>query len=101
MPTPENPRTGAYKELVEQGHDLHELLALMAPRPFLVSGGSEDPPSRWQALNHVVAVNRLLGATNRVAMTHRPGHTPTPESNEQIYLFLEHFLREAPAANPL
>ena len=99
VPTPENPRTGAYKELLEQGHDLHELLALMAPRPFLVSGGSEDPPSRWQALNHVVAVNRLLGATNRVAMTHRQGHTPTPESNEQIYLFFEHFLRETPATN--
>jgi len=90
----------AYKELVEQGHDLHELLALMAPRPFLVSGGSEDPPSRWQALNHVVAVNRLLGATNRVAMTHRQGHTPTPESNEQIYLFFQHFLRDTPATNP-
>jgi hypothetical protein len=96
VPTLENPRTGAYKELVEQGHDLHELLALMAPRPFLVSGGSEDPLSRWQALNHVVAVNRLLGATNRVAMTHRQGHTPTPESNEQIYLFFEHFLNHAP-----
>ena len=100
VPTPESPRTGAYKELVEQGHDLHELLALMAPRPFLVSGGSEDPPSRWQALNHVVAVNRLLGATNRVAMTHRQGHTPTPESNEQIYLFFQHFLRDTPATNP-
>ena len=101
VPTPENPRTGAYKELVEQGHDLHELLALMAPRPFLVSGGSEDPPSRWQALNHVVAVNRLLGATNRVAMTHRQGHTPTPESNGQIYLFFEHFLQKTPPTNPL
>jgi dipeptidyl aminopeptidase/acylaminoacyl peptidase len=100
VPTPENPRTGAYKELFEQGHDLHELLALMAPRPFLVSGGSEDPPSRWQALNHVVAVNRLLGATNRVAMTHRPGHTPTPESNEQIYLFFEHFLQAKKVAGP-
>ena len=99
LPTPENPRTGAYKELVEQGHDLHELLALMAPRPFLVSGGSEDPPSRWQALNHVVAVNRLLGATDRVAMTNREGHTPTQESNEQIYAFFEHFLQEKPATN--
>jgi hypothetical protein len=100
LPTPENPRTGAYAELVEQGHDLHELLALMAPRPFLVSGGSEDPPSRWQALNHVVAVNGLLGATNRVALTHRQGHTPTPESNEQMYLFFEHFLQVTPSTKP-
>src|SRR5690606_35909054 len=44
VPTAENPRTGAYKRLIEQGRDLHELHALMAPRPFLVSGGSEDPP---------------------------------------------------------
>ena len=93
VPTKENPRTGAYKEFVEKGHDLHELHALMAPRPFLVSGGSEDPPARWQALNHTVAVNRLLGYTNRVAMTNRKGHTPTAESNEQIYLFFERFLK--------
>lgn len=93
VPTKENPRTGAYKVLIEDGRDLHELQALMAPRPFLVSGGSEDPPTRWQALNHVVAVNKLLGHTNRVAMTNRDGHTPTPESNEQIYLFFEHFLK--------
>lgn len=93
VPTKDNPRSGAYKELIESGHDLHELHTLMAPRPFLVSGGSEDTTARWQALNHAVAVNRLLGFTNRVAMTNRQGHTPTPESNEQIYLFFEYFLK--------
>jgi hypothetical protein len=93
VPTSGNPRTGAYQRLFETGHDLHELLALMAPRPFLVSGGSEDPPSRWQALNRVVEVNRLLGYTNRVALTSRPAHTPTAESNEQIYVFFEYFLK--------
>jgi hypothetical protein len=90
--TPDSPRTGAYKALVEAGHDLHELHALMAPRPFLVSGGSEDPPERWAALNHAIDVNALLGQTNRVAMTNRPDHTPTAESNEAIYAFFEHFL---------
>jgi len=93
--TPDNPRTGAYAKLVAQGHDLHELHALMAPRPFLVSGGAEDPPSRWIALNHAVAVNRLLGFSDRVAMTNRTAHPPTEESNEQIYLFLESFLKPA------
>ena len=91
--TPANPRTAAYKTLVETGHDLHELHALMAPRPFLVSGGSEDPPERWVVLNHAIAVNRLLGHDNRVAMTNRPTHDPTPESNEAIYVFFEHFLK--------
>jgi len=97
VPTDANRRTGPYKRLVEAGRDLHELHALMAPRPFLVSGGSEDPPERWKALNHAVAVNRLLGFENRVAMTNRPAHTPTEESNGQIYLFFEHFLKYEPA----
>lgn len=91
--TTENPRTGAYKEIFESGHDLHELLALMAPRPFLVSGGSEDALERWRPLNRVIGVYQLIGATNRVAMTNRPDHTPTPESNEQIYSFFERFLK--------
>ena len=90
--TPDNPRTGAYKTLVETHHDLHELHALMAPRPFLVSGGAEDPPARWVVLNHAIAVNHLLGFQNRVAMTHRPAHPPTEESNELIYRFFQHFL---------
>lgn len=90
--TADNPRTGAYKTLIERGHDLVELQALMAPRPFLVSGGAEDPPKRWTALNHIIAVNHLLGAENRVAMTNREKHEPNPESNAVIYRFFEHWL---------
>jgi hypothetical protein len=71
----------------------------MAPRPFLVSGGAEDTLHRWRALNHAIAVNKLLGHSNRVAMTNRHGHSPTPESNEQIYLFFERFLKNAPGRN--
>ena len=65
----------------------------MAPRPFLVSGGSEDPPERWRALNHSVAVNRLLGHRDRVGMTNRPTHDPTPESNDTLCTFFEWALR--------
>jgi hypothetical protein len=100
IPTEANPRTGAYKRLVEAGHDLHELHALMAPRPFLVSGGSEDGPEQWKALNHAVAVNDLLRAKNRVAMTNRKGHSPTDESNEQLDLFFEYPLKQGPSAAP-
>ncbi|HVR76512.1 MAG TPA: acetylxylan esterase [Planctomycetota bacterium] len=92
VPRDDNPRTGAYRTLMERGQDLHELHALMAPRPFLVSGGSEDPPARWSALRHAVEVNRLLGHEDRVAMTNRAEHTPSAESNEVLYLFFEHFL---------
>jgi len=92
--TAENPARGLYPELMRQGRDLHELHALMAPRPFLVSGGSEDPESRWQPLGHIVQINRLLGHENRVGMTNRPDHSPNLESNEVIYTFFEHFLKQ-------
>ena len=65
----------------------------MAPRPFLVSGGTADLPERWSALNHVVAVNKVLGFDHRVALTAREGHTPTAEANEQVYSFFEWCLR--------
>ncbi|GJM27926.1 MAG: hypothetical protein DHS20C17_05610 [Cyclobacteriaceae bacterium] len=91
--TDENPARGLYPKLVADGFDLHELHALMAPRPFLVSGGAEDPAERWTALNHTIKVNELLGYKNRVAMTNRPKHDPNPESNQQIYSFFEYFLK--------
>ncbi|MBI3416025.1 MAG: prolyl oligopeptidase family serine peptidase [Verrucomicrobia bacterium] len=94
VPAADNPRTGAYKRMIAQGRDLHELHALIAPRPFLVSGGAEDQPSRWIALNHVIAVNQLLGFTNRVAMTNRKEHSPDELSNAQLCAFFEHFLME-------
>jgi hypothetical protein len=88
-----NPRTGPYKTMIERGMDLHEIHALIAPRPFLVSGGSEDLAERWIALNHTIAVNKLLGFESRVGMTIRKSHDPTEESNEVLYAFFEHFLR--------
>ena len=91
--TETNPATGLYPKLLKEGMDLHELHALMAPRPFLVSGGSEDGPHRWQALNRTLEVYDLLGVKNRVAMTNRPMHSPTEESNEVIYQFFERFLK--------
>jgi hypothetical protein len=92
VPTEDNPRTGAYQRLIADGRDLHEIHALIAPRPFLVSGGSEDPVERWAALNHTVAVNKLLGHEHRVGMTNRPDHTPNAESNAVLYAFFEEFL---------
>jgi hypothetical protein len=89
-----NPRTGAYERLLKEGRDMHELHALMAPRPFMVSGGGQDRPEHWVALNHTIHINKLLGHTNRVAMTMRENHNPTREANEQVYAFFEHFLKK-------
>jgi dienelactone hydrolase len=96
MITTDNPAYGLYPKLVKEGYDLHELHALMAPRPFLVSGGSEDTKERWVPLNHSVAVNSLLGYSNRVAMTNdRAEHLPTALSNERAYLFFDYFLKHS------
>ncbi|MEO2028211.1 MAG: dienelactone hydrolase family protein [Fuerstiella sp.] len=91
--TEANPGRGLYLQLLEQKRDLHELHALMAPRPFLVSGGAVDPPSRWRALNHLVQINETLGYRRRVGMTNRPDHSPNEKSNAVIYGFFDHFLR--------
>jgi len=89
----DSPRTGAYKQLIAHGHDLVEFQALMAPRPFLVSGGAEDPPKRWLPLNHLRTVNQMLGYEDRVAMTNREKHDPNPESNDAIYAFFMRWLK--------
>ena len=91
----ENPNR-LYPQLQKEGYDLHELHALMAPRPFLVSGGSSDPVERWIPLNHTIAVNKLLGYNNRVAMTNRIEHSPDKSSNETMHLFFDYFLGEGP-----
>ena len=79
----------------------------MPPRPFLVSGiqGGPDPkeehtdkPLRWRALNHVVAVNKLLDYENRVAMTNdRPEHHSTRKALKQVLAFFDYFLKHGKA----
>ena len=93
IPTEKNPRTGPYKKLMAEKRDLTDLHALLAPRPFFVSGGAEDTAERWKALNHSVAVNKLLGESNRVAMTNRPKHDPNAEANEALYQWFEWVLK--------
>jgi tetratricopeptide (TPR) repeat protein len=58
---------------------------------------AEDPPRNWQALNHLVAVNDLLGQKHRVALTARQGHVPTPAALELELAFLEYWLKEGAA----
>jgi dienelactone hydrolase len=96
IPSATNPRTGLYKELIDGGHDLVDLHALMAPRPVLVGGGVQDPPKNWVALNHLVAVNKVLGYRDRAFLTARATHIPTPAALELELAFLEYFLKYAP-----
>jgi dienelactone hydrolase len=93
VPSDKNPRTGAYTRLVKDGRDLTDIHALICPRPFLVSAGSEDPPERWTALHHSIAVNNLLGAKDKVAMTNRPQHSPDEKANAVVWEFFEKWLK--------
>jgi hypothetical protein len=93
IPNEKNPRTGPYKKLMADGRDLTDLHALLAPRPFFVSGGAEDQPERWKSLNHSIAVNKLLGAELRVGMTNRKEHSPNAEANELLYTWFEWVLK--------
>ena len=83
--------------MIESGRDLHELHA--ADRAAAVPGIGRPGRSavRWTALNHSLAVNRLLGFTNRVAMTQRESHTPTEASNAELCAFFRLFLANASA----
>jgi dienelactone hydrolase len=92
-PAESDVRRGAYPVLRQKNMDLNELHALMAPRPFLVSGGSEDQPERWKALMSTVKVNEFLGYQNRVGMSNRPEHMPDEASNVVMMNFFEYFLK--------
>lgn len=93
VPNADRPRTGLYKRLFEEKRDLNDLHALICPRPVLVSGGTEDPPENWRALNHLVAVNKLLGHENRVGLTSRKTHIPDAPALAQTVQFFEYFLK--------
>jgi len=93
VPSESNPRTGLYKQLVDAGDDLVDLHALMAPRPVLVSGGTEDPPRNLIPLQHLIEVNTVLGFKDRVAMTARKTHVPTAEALQVELAFLEYWLK--------
>lgn len=93
VPDDTKPRTGLYKELIEQKQNLVDLMALMAPRPVLVSGGTEDKLERWKALNHLIKVNKLLGHEKRVGLTLRETHVPDEHAAEQTYQFFDVFLK--------
>lgn len=85
-------KAGLYPQLRKMNIDLTDLHALMAPRPFFVSGGAEDPPERWRALMSAVRVNELLGYHHRVGMSNRKDHMPDSESNEIIINFFRWYL---------
>jgi len=67
----------------------HHLLALMAPRAFLLIGGEADQPASWQYLNAVKPVYQLYGCSEAMGfLDHASGHRPTEAAVRLAYRWL-------------
>jgi hypothetical protein len=80
---------------VDKGTDHHELLALIAPRPFLLIGGdSADNDKSWYYINAARSVYSRANVPQHIGyVNHRKGHSPTPESITLAMEWLVRFLR--------
>jgi hypothetical protein len=80
---------------LEKGTDHHELLALIAPRPFLLIGGdSADSDKSWHYINSARQVYATFGVPMHIGyVNHRKGHSPTPESIHLAMEWLTRFLQ--------
>jgi formylglycine-generating enzyme required for sulfatase activity/pimeloyl-ACP methyl ester carboxylesterase len=77
------------------GMDQHELIGLIAPRPFLLIGGDEfDKKESWYYINAARAVYALSGNGKNIGyFNHHTGHTPSPEAVSLAFDWLDHFLK--------
>ena len=67
----------------------HHLLALFAPRPFLLIGGEADRPATWQYINEARKVYELYDRPNNIGFfDHASGHRPTERSLQIAYQWL-------------
>jgi len=76
------------------GHDHHELLALIAPRPFLLLGGdSADGDRSWPFIQESLPVYRLYSDRPPLGLfNHKQGHSVPPEAEKRIYDWFEAYL---------
>ena len=67
----------------------HQLLALHAPRSFLVIAGQADRPASWQYIQAAQEVHGLYGKKDAAGcFDHGTGHQPTEESIRLAYQWL-------------
>lgn len=88
--------TAIQAEGFERNH--HELLALIAPRPFLMLGGESGPGAAdgdrsWPLIQAAFPVWKLYDSPIRLGMlNHHQGHSVSPESFERMAEWLEIYL---------
>jgi len=84
------------RDIREEGfaHEHHELLALVAPRAFLLLGGdSADGDRSWPFIEAALPVYRLYGGTPRVGLfNHHEGHSVPSEAERRVYEWLGAYL---------
>ncbi len=87
------------KQIYEDGFNLanHQLLAMIAPRPFLLIGGEFDGPASWQYIFEARKVYKLFNKENQAAfLDHASGHSPPEHAVDAGYKWLaEQFDLEA------
>jgi dienelactone hydrolase len=73
----------------------HQVMALIAPRPFLVMGGeSADGAASWGFVKEARSVYGLLGAADRVGLyNHKAGHSFPATAREIAYEWLDDWLK--------
>jgi dienelactone hydrolase len=73
------------------GRNHHELLAMVAPRAFLLIGGdSADGDRSWPFVEAVLPVYDFYGEPRRVGLfNHHQGHTIPPAAEQRVYEWLE------------
>lgn len=78
-------------------HDHEELLALIAPRPFLlIAGDSADGNRSWPYIAKAMAVYQFYTNTPAIAFyNHGTGHSLTPEAEKRSYQWLVEGLKHA------
>lgn len=87
-------------EVVNTPFDMHELLAMIAPRPLFLSTSDEDfvfPNAGWsvrRSLARVEPVYKLLNASQRISnYFFSGGHSFPPEASGKAYEWLDRWLK--------
>jgi hypothetical protein len=79
----------------------HQVLALVAPRPFLVLGGGDaDGDQSWAYVKTVLPLYEMLGAGDRVGLVNHNGKHSFPADGRRLaYRWLDHWLEFKPASD--
>lgn len=85
---------GDFIRRIDSSMDHHELLGLLAPRPFLLIGGDEyDTDKSWYYINAAREVYTIYNKPRNIGyFNHHTGHTPTPEAVSLSIEWLKYFL---------